>query len=253
VAVQNHNAIRDNGTSVIYDDGKVLVMGGGDPPTDTSETIDLTETTPRWKWTNPMKFPRRHLNATILADGRILATGGTSAPGFNDATGAVLPAEMWDPKTGIWTTMASLNVPRLYHSTAILLPDGRVLVAGGGRPAPVNGVDNLSAEIFSPPYLFDGPRPTIAGAPASIGYGGSFFVQTPDPANIVEATWIRLSSVTHGFNMSQRINHLHVAPASGGLNITAPSDPNLTPPGHYMLFLVNQKGVPSIAKIIQIT
>jgi hypothetical protein len=256
VAMHKHSTIRDYGSSVMYDDGKVLVMGGGGDetgePTNTAEIIDLNDAEPAWKWTDPMKFARRQINATIMADGKVLVTGGTSSPGFNDATLAVLPAEMWDPKTGSWTTLASMKVARLYHSTAILLPDGRVLSAGGGRPAPVNGVDNVNAEIFSPPYLFNGPRPSITSVPATVNYGTTFFVATPDASNIVKATWIRLSSVTHAFNMNQRINHLSVTATAGGLNIAAPRDPNLTPPGHYMLFLINAKGVPSIAKIMQI-
>ena len=252
VAWHNWGRTRDYGSSVMYGDGKIIMIGGGDPPTNTAEIIDLYEDAPRWKWTAPMQYARRHMNATLMADGKVLVTNGTSSPGFNDATEAVLPAEVWDPQTGRWATMASAQIPRVYHSTAILLSDARVLVAGGGKPAPVNGVDNYNAEIFSPPYLFNGPRPEITTAPESIGYGQEFFIGTPDSSSIVKATWIRLSSVTHANNMNQRINHLAVTPASGGVNIVAPSNRNLTPPGHYMLFLINEKGVPSIAKIIQI-
>jgi hypothetical protein len=253
VAVQNFDSgSRSYGSSVMYDDGKVLVVGGSDPATNTAEIINLYDAKPAWEFTKPMHFARQQLNATIMADGKVLVTGGSSGPGFNDASSAVFAAEIWDPRTGNWTLMASMKVPRLYHSTALLLPDGRVLSAGGGQPAATNGVDNYNAEIFSPPYLFNGPRPVIADAPESISYGQGFFVQTPDAGNVVKATWIRLGSVTHAFNMNQRINHLPVTRVAGGLNITAPNDPNLTPPGHYMLFLLNDKGVPSIAKIIQI-
>ncbi|SNS48399.1 Kelch motif-containing protein [Noviherbaspirillum humi] len=199
-----------------------------------------------------MKYARRQLNATILADGKVLVTGGMSGPGFNDAATAVLAAEMWDPLTGKWTEMASMKIPRLYHSTALLLPDGRVLSAGGGQPAPLNGVDNSNAEIYSPPYLFTGSRPTVKNAPATLQYGQGFFVETPDAGSIVKATWIRLGAVTHAFNMNQRINYLQFTKTATGLNVTAPADPNLTPPGHYMLFLINERGVPSIARIIQI-
>lgn len=125
---------RDYGSSVMYDEGKVIVMGGAmDPPTETAEIIDLNAAAPAWEWTGSMKHRRRQINATIMADGNVLVTGGTSTPGWNDAADAVLPAEMWNPRTGQWTTMASMNVPRLYHSTAVLLPDGRVLSAGAGQ------------------------------------------------------------------------------------------------------------------------
>ena len=154
---------------------------------------------------------------------------------------------MWDPATGTWTTMASLTKIRAYHSTALLLPDGRVLSAGG---EPGGGA---SAEIYSPPYLFNGSRPTITSAPASVAYGQSFFVGTPDATSISKVTLIALSSVTHGFNMGQRISRPLFSQATGGLNVTAPSNPNKTPPGYYMLFILNSNGVPSVAKILQIS
>jgi hypothetical protein len=140
--------------------------------------------------------------------------------------------------------MDSITVYRGYHSTALLLPDGRVLSAGGEQTG-------ASAEIYSPPYLFKGARPTITSGPSSVRYGQVFSVATPDAANISQVTWIRLGSVTHSFNQNQRLNHLQFAQATGA-DITAPAT-NLAPPGHYMLFLVNSNGVPSVAKIIQIT
>jgi hypothetical protein len=107
-----------------------------------------------------MAFPRTYQNATILPDGDVLVTGGgptTDAVGVADA---ILPAEVWSPVTGKWTTLASMSAPRLYRSEALLLPDARVLVNGGGR---FNGVDEptdqLSAEFFAPPYLFKGVLP----------------------------------------------------------------------------------------------
>ena len=124
-----------------------------------------------------MAQPRRHLNLTILADGKVLATGGSTKSG-NNASGAVLAAQGYGipAGNGSWSTMASMAVKRLYHSTAILLPDGRVLSAGGGRPAASNGGgNNENCEIYSPPYLFNGPRPAIAAAPARVGYGGFTF------------------------------------------------------------------------------
>jgi hypothetical protein len=151
-----------------------------------------------------------------------------------------------DPATGKWSTIDSITVYRGYHSTALLLPDGRVLSAGGEQTG-------ASAEIYSPPYLFKGARPSITSAPSSVKYGQVFQVATLDVANIGQVTWIRLSSVTHSFNQNQRLNHLQFAQTTGGLNITAPANANLAPPGHYMLFLVNGNGVPSVARIVQIT
>jgi len=244
VAATNTPGFRDYGSSVMYDDGKVLVMGGDDPPTNSAEVIDLNAPTPAWRLVAPMANARRQLNATLLPDGKVLVTGGTSGPGFDNASTPVYAAEMWDPATELWTTMASAQAPRLYHSAALLLPDGRVLTTGGD--------DITQVELYSPPYLFAGARPTITSAPAAVSFGQSYLVETPDAANIAKVTWIRLGSVTHAFDMNQRINSLSFSPAAGGLNVVSPSNPNLAPPGHYLLFILNANGVPSIAKIVQL-
>jgi hypothetical protein len=200
-----------------------------------------------------MNFPRRQLNATILADGTVLATGGSSGPGFDNADGAVLAAELWNPVSELWTRLAPMHVPRLYHSTAVLLPDGRILSAGGGGYNPKAGgnPDETSAEFFSPPYLFKGPRPTITSAPAEIKTGKLFAIQTPDINAISRVTLVRLSSVTHAFNMNQRFNELSFFKVGTNLIAKAPASPNVMPPGHYLLFVLNASGVPSTAKIIR--
>jgi hypothetical protein len=140
-----------------------------------------------------------------------------------------------------------MRIPRLYHSTALLLPDGKVLVAGGGR----FGVNQFNAEVFSPPYLFKGPRPTITSAPATLQYGASFTVGTPNGASITKISLLRLGAVTHSFNFDQRFLQLTFQAASGGLSVRAPADANLAPPGYYLLFLVNSNGIPSVARIVQ--
>jgi galactose oxidase-like protein/Kelch motif protein len=239
-----HAGTRDYGSAVMYDPGKILFVGGGDPPTSAAEVIDLTAAAPAWRAVASMSRARRHLNATLLPDGKVLVTGGTSGAGFNNKNSPVFLAEMWDPLTERWTPLASQRVGRFYHSVALLLPDGRVMSAGGnGHP---------EVEVFSPPYLSAGERPTISGAPASVAYGQTFAVQTPDAASISRVTWIRLPSVTHAFDQNQRINRLAFTAAAGGLAVTAPSNANLAPPGHYMLFLLNSRGVPSIARIVHL-
>lgn len=243
---------RDYGTAAMYDDGKIVIIGGGEP-TNTAEVIDLNSDPPSWRNVSPMAHARRQLNSTILPDGKVLVTGGTSAGGFNNARGAVLAAEMWDPSTERFTTMAEASVPRLYHSTALLLPDGRVLSAGGGIPsAPEGDFDHYNAQIYSPPYLFQGDRPRITSAPSSIAYGDRLTIKTPDKNNIAGVTMIRLGSVTHAIDMEQRITRLTFSNVKAGLRVFAPSNRNLCPPGHYMLFILNRQGVPSIAKIIRI-
>ncbi|MDQ3665648.1 MAG: fibronectin type III domain-containing protein, partial [Acidobacteriota bacterium] len=254
VVGNNNYGTRNWGSAVMYDDGKVLVVGGirGDfygtsdqSPTATAEQIDLNAASPSWQYVAPMTYPRKHHNATLLPDGKVLVTGGSSG---DELTGGIssnpaLAAELWDPSNNSWTTLASNSIYRGYHATALLLPDGRILSAGG---------DFASAELFSPPYLFKGARPTITSAATNVGYGQTFFVGTPDATSINKVTWIRLSSVTHTNNMDQRINRLSFSQAPGGLNVTAPSSMNLCPPGYYMLFILNGSGVPSVAKIVRI-
>jgi len=254
---------RDYGSSAMYADGKVLIVGGNprepDPnatptilPSASAEVIDLNAATPSWRSVAPMSIGRRQLNTTLLPDGKVLVTGGSSLPGFDNPAGAVLYAEMWDPATETWSIMAGYNRYRGYHSNALLLPDARVLIAGGGHPDPQGGSAQPNLEIYSPPYLFKGARPTITSAPQQVLYGQIFFVGTPSPQSIAGVNWIRLSSTTHGFNQNQRINHLSFSQTTGGLLVTAPANANLAPPGHYMLFLLNSSGVPSVAQILHV-
>jgi hypothetical protein len=238
----------------MYQPGRVLIAGGSkvtlEFPTATAEVIDLNDATPSWRYTQPMNHARRQFNATLLPDGSVLATGGTSAAGFTDPAGAVRAAEVWDPATEVWTLLASNSVTRVYHSTSLLLPDGRVIHAGSGdsRGLP----RELNAEIFSPPYLFRGPRPSIDNAPDAVVYGQEFFVATREAPRIVRATLVRLGSVTHGFDQNQRFLELSLRRAAGGLVLTAPVSANMAPPGHYLLFILDGKGVPSVARTLRI-
>jgi hypothetical protein len=237
---------RSYGSAVMYDYGKILLVGGGDPPTATAEIIDLNSATPAWKYTSPMTVARRQHNATILADGTVLVTGGSSGGGFDNNNAPVYKTELWNPSTGTWTTLASIAIYRGYHSTALLLPDGRVLSGGGNVGGP-------NVEIFSPPYLFKGARPTIDSVPAEIAYGSTFTIGSAAASSISKVHLIRLSSVTHSFNQEQRIARLQLSLGSGVVNAVAPANPNLAPPGYYMLFIVNSTGVPSVAKIVHLS
>jgi hypothetical protein len=247
--VGNRNvADRTMGSALMYAPGKVLYAGGGDPPTASAEVT-----------VSSMAFARRQMNATLLADGSVLVTGGTSGPGFNDQARAVHAAELWNPQTESWRTLASESRTRTYHGTALLLPSGQVLSSGSGEGGGIT-FDNsdFSAQVFNPPYLFnaDGSpaaRPTITSASSTLSYGQSFTVQTPDAGSAMRGTLIRLSSVTHAFNMSQLIYHLALTTTGGtSVSATAPPNANLAPPGPYMLFLINGSGVPSEAKIVMV-
>jgi Galactose oxidase-like, Early set domain/Glyoxal oxidase N-terminus len=242
---------------------------------------------PRWRWsesttqpvTKPLNIPRRYHTATILPDGKVLVTSGTRCPPTDAAAntidcggpastlGAVQTPELWNPATETWTLMATSphGIPRAYHSVGLLLPDATVLVGGGGLPAALGeAVGNRKlyghndAEIFYPPYLFnsDGTRaqqPAISSVPSRVNYGQSFIVGTANPDSIGSVVLIRLPSVTHGFNQDQRRVVLsYTSNHSNGLNVTSPATGRLCPPGHYMMFLLNQTGTPSEAKIIQV-
>lgn len=234
---------RSYGSAVMYEPGKILIAGGGPPPVDSAEVIDLTAATPSWRTIAPMAHRRRHMNATMLPDGHVLVTGGTSGTGFDNPNTPVKAAEIWNPTTGTWRTLASGQQSRRYHSAALLLPDARVLVTGGD--------DVAQTELFSPPYLFAGPRPTISSAPAVVVRGQTFFIGTPSAAAISHVTWVRLASVTHTFNMSQGFaKTMTFTRVAGGLNVTPPSSITL-PAGHYMLFLLSN-GVPSVARIVRL-
>ncbi|MCI0670854.1 MAG: choice-of-anchor D domain-containing protein [Myxococcaceae bacterium] len=234
------------GSAVMYDDGKVMACGGGEvTPTNMVEVIDLNVPAPAWRTVQPMKQGRVQHTTTLLPDGTVLVTGGSSGPGKDDDSSPVLATELWDPATEKFTVLAPSAVYRGYHSTALLLPDARVLSTGGQ-------VSNDDAQIFSPPYLFKGPRPTIGTAPTAVGYGETFTVATPDAASIAKVTWLRPGTPTHGFNQNQRINRLSFTKQAGQLQVTAPANSNLSPPGDYMLFILTDQGVPSVASWVKV-
>ncbi len=258
------NGERQYGPSVMYDVGKVIYIGGGndvttDVPTAAAEIIDLSADPPAWRQTTSMHFRRRQHNATILADGSVLVTGGTRGTGFNDLSPGmpVHVAELWDPVTEKWTELAAEDIDRCYHGTAVLLPDATVLSAGSGEFAVGASEPNppreshRDAQIFHPPYLFQGPRPEIISAPEEISYGEEFSLEISGP-DIGKITWIRLSSVTHAFDQNQRINILEFSVDNACLTVSAPERPEICPPGHYMLFVLSAAGVPSLARIVRI-
>ncbi|PYP58373.1 MAG: hypothetical protein DMD44_07700 [Gemmatimonadetes bacterium] len=248
---RNFGPWRGYGSAVMYLPGKILYVGGGDPATNTAEIIDLNQSNPSWVYTGSMAYARRQINATLLPTGDVLVTGGTGAPGFNNAAGAVHAAELWSPTTGTWTTLASNAVIRMYHSTSLLLPDGRVLHTGSGDGA--NAPRELSYELYSPPYLFRGARPSLTGfTPTVVGYGQTVRVDTPDGASITKVTFIRTGSVTHAMDQAARLVPLAFVAVSGGISVTLPASRTTAPPGPYMLFLVNGNGVPSVGRITRL-
>ena len=248
---------RDYGSHALFDIGKELVAGGG-LSTRSAKVINLNGAATTVTATVPMAYGRRQHNLTVLADGTVLATGGNSSGvDLIDMSHGVYPAEQWNPATGLWRTLAAMQVTRQYHSTALLLPDGRVLSAGGGICGECDQVGYLAknAEIFSPPYLFqaDGtpaPRPAIDSAPASTDYGSQFDIGTTNPQSIQKVALVRLGAVTHSNNMDQRYVPLSFTAGATSVTATAPSNANIAPPGIYMLFIIDSNGVPSVARMV---
>ena len=232
---------------------RVMILGGASPATATTEIIDLSASTPAWQSGPSMSRARIQMSATILPNGKVLATGGSVND--EDAGTASLNADLYDPATNTFSSAGANLFARLYHSASLLLPDATVLLIGGN---PQRGNYERRLEIYSPAYLFDatgGPalRPTITGVPsAPIGYGGSFQVQTPDAATISSVVLVRPGAATHAFDMDQRLVGMNFTAGNGVLNVTAPPNGNIAPPGYYMLFVLNGAGVPSVAKFVRL-
>jgi hypothetical protein len=246
----------DGGSAVMYRIGKVLKTGtavttdvSNVPSASTAYVLDMSAASPAWRQVSSMAFPRAYHNSTILPDGTVLITGGGSRTEGKNSAYAVYDAELWSPTTETFRTLARMQTPRQYHGTALLMPDGRVLVAGSGDS--YGGPDQTVAEFYSPPYLFKGARPTISTAPSELQYGAPFAISSPDAASVASVTLIRLGSVTHQFDEDQRYLELAFSRSGVTLTIQAPANANLAPPGHYMLFVVNGSGVPSVASIVR--
>lgn len=205
-----------------------------------------------------MRFPRYQGNSVVMPDGKVFAVGGAGLSALFDNKSAIFASEIFNPANNTWDDMAPMKTPRMYHAVALLLPDARIWVAGGGlcnADCPVNHAD---AEIFSPPYLFKDnnlyPRPAISAAPASVTYGSAINVTAS--ANVDRFTLIRMSSVTHSTNTDQRLVEAPIVlaasnTANGTYSLAAPANGKLAPPGFYMLFAI-KGGVPSISKIVKI-
>ena len=240
-------------SAAMFAPGRILQFGGN---SNGAIVIDITGGgTPSVANTASMAMQRRLGTATILADGKVLASGGSSV--WNEMTNVVYAAEIWNPTNGQWTRAATAVKARLYHSVGLLLPDATVLIAGGGAPGPQN---NLNAEIYHPPYLFtadatEAVRPVIATAPTVVDPGKtvqlSFTHAGSRPAGRV--TFVKTGSVTHSWNMDQRFVDLpFTAGPNGTLNVQIPARASDVPPGMWMVFVFDDAGVPSEAKMVRV-
>jgi YVTN family beta-propeller protein len=254
------------GTFAMYDEGRILVAGGSsttsfnsfDSSTGTSTnaafSIDIRTGTPVVQTAPSMSFARQFANSVVLPNGEVMIIGGnTSGRKFND-TGSILTPEIWNPSTRNWRQVAPMNVPRNYHSLALLLPDGRVWAGGGGLSG--NSADHRDAQLFTPPQLFTSSgslaaRPVITEAPIFLGTGTVFQVKaTP---GVQRFTFIKMSSQTHSVNTDLRFLNLPFTETSAGqYAVTSHPNLNVMTPGYWMLFALNAAGAWSEASIIHV-
>lgn len=250
-----------HGATVMYDEGKLLVAGGAVSGTDKSSTnramiVDISNEEPQVTAIAPMNYKRKFLSGVMLPTGEVLVIGGnTSGIKFNDS-GTILPTEIWNPDTNTWTVIDSISVPRNYHSIAMLMTDGRVLSAGGGLCGNC-ATNHQDAQVLTPPYLYkeDGSlatRPVISNAPNVIKNGQTFTLESD--TNITKFSLIKMSATTHAVNTDLRYLKLPFTHDSNGhYELSSHSNINVMTPGYWMLFAVNSEGVPSVAKVMQVS
>ncbi len=252
-------------TAVMYDVGKILQVGGNSMTnadggiylsSSLATTIDINGTTPAVTETAPMNFGRSWAQSTVLPTGQVVVTGG-SMYGDQAGNNTVVQAEIWSPSSGKWTAAASAGVYRGYHSTAILMPNGTLLSAGGGAPGPYN---NENAEIYYPPYLFTvasggvaalAPRPSIvslSGLQLSSNQPLQFELTSQN--GLSQVVLVGTSLVTHSFNSTQRRIPVSYSQSGGAVTVQAPASANVAPPGYYQLIAIDKNGVPSPGIII---
>jgi YVTN family beta-propeller protein len=253
-AGQFANSVAGNDSSAaMFTPGRILQYGGN---SNQAIVIDINGAGPTISPTASMLRQRRLSTATLLADGKVLATGGSRV--WNAMTDVSYEAEIWNPQTGQWTVGASAVKPRLYHGNALLLPDATVLVFGGGAPSPSGVPGNLNAEIYYPPYLFAAAgalatRPLIDSAPSVVDTGRTVQVAVTSARAVSRVTFVKTGSATHGWNMDQRFVDLPFnALGDGSLAVQIPARASDVPPGTWMMFVIDDAGVPSEAQLVRV-
>jgi hypothetical protein len=244
---------------------RVMEIGGiddvGIPATGDTEIFD--EATSTWSAGPPQSIGRAHANTVLLPDGSMVTVGGGighGPTGLYDSTPEHKQVELYDPTSATWRLGAAQQQRRAYHSTALLLPDGRVLSAGDDgveAGVPDSGPARDDAEIYEPPYLFDrdgslAARPQISLAPAAVPWGTRFAIRTT--SDVARVVLVAPGAVTHANDMNQRHVELSIAARDPGtgVDVVSPPSADVAPPGYYMLFLVDGRGVPSVARFIRI-
>lgn len=241
------------GSAVMFQPGKILMTEASG---NRAAVIDITTDTPTVTDVGTMANTRMWHNSTVLADGTVAITGGAEFFDFQRATARnpIYQIDLWNPKTNTWTRGPAQKRMRLYHSASILLPDATLFSGGGGAGGPET---NLNAEIYYPPYLYnpDGTearRPVIDEAPTTVPPTGTLTLRSSDAASIRRVTMVATGSVTHSFDMNQRFIELEFRREGDRLVAELPKNEHDTPPGYYMIFVLNEAGTPSHARIVRV-
>ena len=274
------NVNREEGTTVLLPlmppnyEARILLIAGGTPTGNDAipdvEMVDFSELHPEYRPIQALKHPRYYVYPVLLPDKTVLVIGGkkgkkghlhdTPHKEHDDTMhyphdiehhpDAVMEPELFTIHDQQWKPMADMKVDRLYHSNALLLPDGRVMTAGSN---PQRTINELRIEMFRPPYLYKGDRPQITRYPENVSYGKTFELESPQAEHIIDVALIRSTVTTHCVNTEQRYIGLEfVQKNSTTLSMVLPSNPNLLPPGYYLLFILKEDGVPSIAPFVQV-
>ena len=249
-----------SGTAVMFDVGKILTAGGSftfeenTAASNRSHVIDINGNSPNVSETSNLNFARNYHSSVVLPNGEVMVIGGIPISDVFSDDNSVLVPEIWNPNSGQWTQVATMAVPRNYHSVSILMLDGRVFTSGGGLCGSCN-TNHPDAEIYSPAYLFNqngslATRPVINSAPSTANWNSSITVSAN--STISNFSLVRMSATTHSTNNDLRRIPLQKTNLGNNQYNLAISNRNILPPGSYMLFAMNNNGTPSVAKIIKI-
>ncbi|UUZ66081.1 DUF1929 domain-containing protein [Polaromonas sp. P1-6] len=259
--IPNMGSSHNYGNGITYTDASVtpgkqviVIAGGvnGATAVSNNEWLDSTNPAAGWKPYPQWLQARRNANTVILPDGTLFTVGGNNAT--NQYHNPLFQSERYnkpasDP-TGLWVQMSPNTIQAAYHASAILLPDATVLLSQDDMN--LQGGSPHQAQVYSPPYLFKGARPQIISAPSELSLGQTFSVKADMP-KIASAVLVAPGAVTHGNDMHQRFIKLQSQKQNTTLHVTLPASGSLVPPGYYMLFIVDSKGIPSVAKFVRVT
>lgn len=254
-----------NGNSVMFDIGKILVVGGAENyntgyGSKRAYVIDINGPEAVVTRVHDMIYQRVYPNTAVLPNGQVLVVGGKQDAGIFTDKDAIYAAEIFDPKTGRFTELASMKVPRTYHASGILLQDGRFFAAGGGICGDC-GVNHFDGEIFTPPYLLNGDfslrsRPEIMHAPTEVDVGEIFDVDVAsvgDEGVVLSFALIRLSAATHSTNNDVRRIPLAASRRNASsYTISMPQSHAVAVPGTYWLFAMKSDDTPSVGYVISV-